>query len=231
MLIIFLLVSTMPIHVMNLFSIGKLRYTSNLRLQGMSVLTVDIFVSYYHHPITLLLDTLRAVVSIDYPSDSFRVILLDSSNSQEIKDHVQGLGIDNVYYTAQEVPSQTLSKTTKLTHGLQFVESLPGGTSQLMAVLDVGAIPSPLWLRELIPFILEDETVAMASTPKHPYDIPDGDVSTTPCLPCLLWSVSSEPQHVWERKAYLKVFDRNLEAAKLTPIPTLAIEAEYRKCL
>ncbi|KAI4262761.1 MAG: hypothetical protein L6R42_002066 [Xanthoria sp. 1 TBL-2021] len=141
----------------------------------MSVLTVDIFVSYYHHPITLLLDTLRAVVSIDYPSDSFRVILLDSSNSQEIKDHVQGLGIDNVYYTAQEVPSQTLSKTTKLTHGLQFVESLPGGTSQLMAVLDVGAIPSPLWLRELIPFILEDETVAMASTPKHPYDIPDGD--------------------------------------------------------
>lgn len=44
-----------------------------------------------------------------------------------------------------------------------------------MAVLDVDMIPSPRWLRALIPHLLLDPKVAMVNPPQRHYNIPDQD--------------------------------------------------------
>lgn len=123
------------------------------------------------------MDTVRAAIALDYPKDRYRVVVLDDSVSDKIKEEIDIISSQtpNLYYTTRGIRPKTHTKAGNLNHGLEYVSTLPGGASELVAVLDVDMIPSPHWLRALIPHLLSEAKIAMASSPQRFYNIPDGD--------------------------------------------------------
>lgn len=156
---------------------GKAKRQPLLRLNGDVTPSVDIFITYCGEEIEVLMDTVRATIAIDYPPDSYRVIVLDDSVSFEVETEVRKLRAKHgqIYYSTRGTKPKTHTKAGNLNHGLNYVSGLPGGASDLVAGLDVDMIPSPHWLRALVPHLLVDSKVAMANPPQRQYNIPDGD--------------------------------------------------------
>lgn len=123
------------------------------------------------------MDTVRAAYAVDYPKDRFRIIVLDDKVSNELRSAIKEsqTTMKNLYYSSRNAKVVTHTKAANLNHGLQFVSQLPGGSFELIAVLDVDMIPLPNWLRALVPHLLQDMKVGMANPPQHLYNIPDGD--------------------------------------------------------
>lgn len=136
-----------PTYAMELASRGKLKGPKTLRLQGNQVPTADVFVPCCGEDLDVILDTTRAATALDYPYAKFRVVVLDDSDSAEVQ--TTDIRIPNVYYTANNVKSNTHSKAGNLNHGLDFIRTLSGFPSEFIAVLDVDR------LRALLPHILQ----------------------------------------------------------------------------
>lgn len=155
----------------------KLKIRSMYRLVGDKVPTVDFLIPCCGESLDVVLDTVRATCSLDYPQDKYRVILLDDGNSTELKDQVAILQKfhSNLFYTSRKVDVATHSKAINLNHGLCFVETLKTGSSEYVAVLDVDMIPMSHFLRALLPHLLNEPSLAMVTSPQYFYNIPDGD--------------------------------------------------------
>ncbi|CAD6591308.1 MAG: hypothetical protein ASARMPREDX12_005071 [Alectoria sarmentosa] len=155
----------------------KLRMRPTLRLAGDEVPTVDVLITCCGESLDVILDTVRAACTLDYPSQRYRVILLDDGNSADLKHHIEILrkGQGNLFYTARGVDVTTHSKAANLNHGFSFAQRLKTGPSEYVAVLDVDMIPMPDFLRALLPHLLDDPSFAMATLPQNFYNMPDGD--------------------------------------------------------
>ncbi|KAI4174206.1 MAG: hypothetical protein LQ346_008267 [Caloplaca aetnensis] len=164
-------------HLLALSAMGKAKRQPLLRLLGDTCPSVDVFITYCGEELAVLIDTVRAAAMVDYPKDSFRVIVLDDSVSTDVENEIGKLKstFDNIHYSTRGSRPKTHTKAGNLNHGLKHVRTLPGGASDLVAVLDVDMIPSPHWLRALIPHIVVDPKTGMASPPQRHYNIPDGD--------------------------------------------------------
>ena len=155
----------------------KLRMRPLLRLAGDDVPTVDVLIPCCGESLEVILDTVRAACALDYPTERYRVILLDDGNSADLQDRIGIMRKDqgNLFNTARGVEVVTHSKAGNLNHGLAFGEGLKKGPSEYVAVLDVDMIPMPTFLRALLPHLLNDLSLAMATSPQCFYNIPDGD--------------------------------------------------------
>ena len=154
-----------------------MRIRSLYRLVGDNVPTVDVLIPCCGESLDVVLDTVRAACSLDYPREKYRVILLDDGHSTELKDKITIFHKThwNLFYTSREVDVVTHSKALNLNHGLRFVEMLKTGSSEYVAVLDVDMIPVPSFLRSLLPHLLNEPCFAMATSPQYFYNIPDRD--------------------------------------------------------
>lgn len=163
----------------------KLRMRPLLRLAGDNLPTVDVLIPCCGESLDVILDTVRAACALDYPPERYRVILLDDGNSADLQDRISMMRKDhrNLFYTARGVEVVTHSKAANLKHGLAFREGqgLKTGSSEYIAILDVDMIPMPSFLRALLPHLLNDPSLAMATSPQCFYNIPDGD----PLCQCL----------------------------------------------
>ena len=164
-------------HLLALSAAGKAKRQSLRRLVSGQVPSVDVLITYCGEGLDLVIDTVRAAYAVHYPKERYRIVVLDDSYSPNVMASIEELisQFENLYYTSRRAKVVTHSKAANLNHGLSFVSSLPGGPSELVAVLDVDMMPTPQWLRALVPHILEDARVAMANPPQHFYNIPDGD--------------------------------------------------------
>ncbi|KAL9019577.1 MAG: hypothetical protein Q9185_003118 [Variospora sp. 1 TL-2023] len=164
-------------HLLAFSAMGKAKQQPPLRLAGSSCPSVDIFITYCGEEVDVLTDTVRAAASIDYPRNRFRVVVLDDSVSADIKAEIEKIGavFKNIFYSTRGSKPQSHTKAGNLNHGLRYVSTLPGGSSDLLTVLDVDMIPSPHLLRALVPHLLGDPKIALANPPQRVYNIPDGD--------------------------------------------------------
>ncbi|KAI4093575.1 MAG: hypothetical protein LQ344_002802 [Seirophora lacunosa] len=164
-------------HLLGLSAMGKAKQQPPLRLTDDICPSVDILVTYCAEEVDVLMDTVRAAASVDYPKDRFRIIVLDDSVSADIKTEIQKIAtvFKNVFYSTRGSRPKTHTRAGNLNHGLKYVSTLPGGSSDLLTVLDVDMIPSPHWLRALVPHLLTDPKIAMANPPQRQYNIPDRD--------------------------------------------------------
>ena len=139
--------------------------------------SVDVFITYCGESLDVVLDTVRAALNLDYPQEKLRVVVLDDSKSIACANAIESLRntYPNLYHTARKVHVETHSKAGNLDHGLQYVKSLDGGASDMVAVLDVDMIPEPQWLRSVLPHILKDDKVAMAGPIQDYYNLPTND--------------------------------------------------------
>jgi cellulose synthase/poly-beta-1,6-N-acetylglucosamine synthase-like glycosyltransferase len=161
-----------PVFLQSFWSIFilKKRNRPKLRLVGNDVPTVDVFVTCCGEDDDLILDTVRAACDVDYPSDRFRVVVLDDGKAESLERAVIGLQdiYPNLHYRSREklpgVPHHF--KAGNLNYGLDEVHNMPGGASQFMAALDADMIPEQVWLRAIMPHLLIDDKMALACPPQ-----------------------------------------------------------------
>lgn len=140
--------------------------------------SVDVFVTHYREGHDIVLDTAKAACALKWPSNAFRVIVLDDSGSVELAEKVEQVGKEvspRVLYVSRGVQVKTYSKAENLNFGLRYVESLPDGKGEFVGVLDVDMIPEPDWLCEVLPYVSNDDKAGLACPPQRYYNLPAGD--------------------------------------------------------
>lgn len=124
----------------------KKRGRPRLRLTGNDCPTVDVFVTCCGEEDEVVLDTVRGALDQDYPTDRFRVIVLDDGRSASLEEAVNQMTVtaSNLYYMAREkIPGKPHHfKAGNLNYGLEQVTLLPAGAGQFMAALDADMVSS-----------------------------------------------------------------------------------------
>ncbi|KAJ4365374.1 hypothetical protein N0V95_000521 [Ascochyta clinopodiicola] len=147
---------------------GRLR--EKLRIVGDTTPTVDVFVTCCKEDVEVIIDTVRAAAAVDWPSNRFRIIVLDDGADAELKAAIDGISTlySNVYYTARVKVKGAPHhfKAGNLNHGLAFVNDLPGGASAYIAALDADMIPEPEWLRAIIAHLVIEPKLALSCPPQ-----------------------------------------------------------------
>lgn len=157
----------------------KKRRRPKLRLLGNDVPTVDVFITCCGEDFDVIMDTVRASCDLDYPSDRFRVLLLDDGKSDALKNAIEDMRetFPNVFYKRRPkfpgVPHHF--KAGNLNYGLDDVHNMPGGAGEYMAALDADMIPEQQWLRAVLPHLLVDDKMALACPPQLFYNVPRDD--------------------------------------------------------
>jgi len=148
----------------------KGRRREKLRIVGDTTPSVDVFVTCCKEDVRIITDTVRAAAAIDWPSKSFRVIVLDDGADASLKDAIDDVSLlyPNIYYTARHKLKGVSHhfKAGNLNHGLQFVSELPGGASTYIAALDADMIPEPEWLRAVVAHLVIEPQLALACPPQ-----------------------------------------------------------------
>lgn len=125
------------------------------------------------------MDTVRTTCALDYPPEFYRVVVLDDECSKLIQNSVERLSREqlgrNLCYAFKNVKNRLFAKAGNLNFGLDFVAGLPSGPSEFVAVLDIDMIPLPFWLRAVLPYLVSDSKVGLASPSQRFYNIPNGD--------------------------------------------------------
>ncbi|KAL4928872.1 nucleotide-diphospho-sugar transferase [Aspergillus undulatus] len=150
-----------------LIRVSKSWQQPRYRLVGSESPTVDVFVICCGESLDLILDTVYAAASQDYPFDRYRVFVLDDARNPDLKDAIRTYNVqrtrsarDVQYLSRTKVSGKPRSfKAGNLRFGLE--ESRKTGVcSEYIAALDVDAIPEPDWLRRMVPHLLLDGKLA-----------------------------------------------------------------------
>ena len=163
------------LHLQALSAWGKAKLQLPVRLRGDRLPTLDIFLPCCGEDLDVILDTVRAACALDYPPESYRVILLDDGHSNSVRECIEKLSLKqeyrNLYYASRDVNVVSFSKLENLSFGLNFTDGLPSGPSEFVAVLDIDMIPRPYWLRAMLPYLVADGRVGLATSPQRFYNI------------------------------------------------------------
>ncbi|KAI4161299.1 MAG: hypothetical protein LQ342_004966 [Letrouitia transgressa] len=140
-----------------------------LRLSDTNSLpAIDVFVTCAGEDTDTIITTTEAACALDYPSDRFRVIVLDDAGSKELSKRVDTFKQErsNIFYTARRKGADHHFKAGNLNHGYKYAEELEGGPAPFIAALDADMIPDPQLLRALMPHLLIDEEIALIQPPQ-----------------------------------------------------------------
>jgi cellulose synthase/poly-beta-1,6-N-acetylglucosamine synthase-like glycosyltransferase len=146
------------------------RKRPKLRIRGRFAPTIDVFITCFEERLNVVLDTIRAVCAVDYPSDRFRVVVLDDGANPVLRYAIEEMRSEhhNLYYHARlnvdDVPDG--GKSGNLNSGSGFVTTLEGGAGEFIAVLDAGMIPGENWLGALVPHFVGWPRMGLVSPPK-----------------------------------------------------------------
>lgn len=141
------------------------------RLVGDAAPTIDVFITTCGEDISVIIGTVLAAASQDYPRNKYRVFVLDDAGSAELEaaiaaynDHKPNKIAANVFYLSRiESPGgRHCFKSGNLRFG--FAESTKTGyISEYVAALDVDAIAERDWLRRTVPHLILNENIALAT--------------------------------------------------------------------
>ena len=147
--------------------------------------TIDVFVTTYDEPITIIRKTALAAREIRYPHQTW---LLDDGHRDEVKAIASQLGIG---YLRRE--NRQHAKAGNLNHALAHT------TGEFILQLDADHVPLPQMLDRLLGFF-EDETVAFVQSPQDFYNT---DAFT--------YDVNVRQRRIWEDQ---QLFFRVLQPGK-----------------
>lgn len=159
--------------VLALFSANDTVPRPSYRLTGIQAPSVDVLVTCCGEPIDVIVNTIAAAASQDYPLQQLRVFLLDDGHDQGLQQAVILLNArladhkkPQVVYLSRRVEAGAKSyfKAGNLRYGID--ESHRQGSSELLAGLDTDMIPRSDWLRKMVPHLLLDDRLALACPPQ-----------------------------------------------------------------
>lgn len=148
-------------------------------LQGQDVPAVDVAVVCCKEELSVIMDTVKAALCTDYPSDRLRIIVSDDGAQQCVEEGVRLLEKQypgmQLFYTARTKTSENSHKAGNLNHVLEYTAKLPGSHAQFIAGLDADMIPERRWLRAQLPHLLLDTRMAFTCPPPCFYNVPTDD--------------------------------------------------------
>lgn len=138
-----------------------------IRVIGNNVPAVDVFITCCGEDIEVIKDTVRATCALDYPTEKFRVFVLDDGASTTLECTIFSMQRNNanLYYTARKKPKVPDFKAGNLNHGILHSQT-GGNPAEFVAGLDADVIADPSWLRATIPHLLRDPNLGMIGPPQ-----------------------------------------------------------------
>ncbi|KAJ5682237.1 hypothetical protein N7462_005402 [Penicillium macrosclerotiorum] len=159
---------------------GKLKNGSprkRLRLEGNENLPhVDIFVTCCNEPTSIILATVRAACTLDYPTSCFRVLVLDDGGSASLKKAISELKTQwnhLQYHSRGRQSGMVFAKSGNLNYALTSLQE--DKKPEFCLVLDADSVPKIEFLRATLPHLLENPNVSLVSTRQYFFNLPDGD--------------------------------------------------------
>ncbi|RAK87175.1 glycosyl transferase [Aspergillus costaricaensis CBS 115574] len=148
-----------------------------LRLHGTDDLPrVDILVPCCGEPVDVILDTVRAACTMDYPTSSFRVRVLDDGASTELESAIASLRTEwphLFYHTRGRQSGKVFAKAGNMNYALfTLQEKAP---PEFCAIFDADSIPMPHFLRATLPHLLQTRDAVLLTTRQYFYNLPSGD--------------------------------------------------------
>nr|AMW91840.1 cellobiose synthetase [Rhizopus stolonifer] len=145
-------------------------------LHGTDLPQVDILVPCCGEPVDVILDTVRAACTMDYPVSSFRVRVLDDGASTELETAVAALRTEwphLFYHTRGRQSGKVFAKAGIMNYALfTLQEKAPPA---FCAIFDADSIPMPHFLRPTLPHLLQTPEAVLLTTRQYFYNLPSGD--------------------------------------------------------
>lgn len=144
------------------------------QLQGHVAPTVDIIITSCGEPWEIVINTITAATMQDYPSERFRIFVLDDGHDADLRHAVNllKLRLENaagpaiIYLSRTVKPGQdSYFKSGNLRFGIEESQRY-GERSEFLAGLDADMIPKSDWLKRMVPHLLIDDQVALAAGPQ-----------------------------------------------------------------
>lgn len=153
------------------------RPRGRLRLHGDDDLPrVDVLVPCCGEPVEVVMDTIRAACTMDYPVTQFRVLLLDDGASTVLQSAVTDARSQwphLSYHSRGKQSGRVFAKAGNLNYALFSVQN--DDPPQFCAVLDADCMPTADYLRATLPHLLRDPQAALLTTRQYYYNLPTGD--------------------------------------------------------
>ncbi|PYI23480.1 putative glycosyl transferase [Aspergillus violaceofuscus CBS 115571] len=148
-----------------------------LRLQGDENLpTVEVLLPCCGEPVEVILDTIRAACTLDYPVTKFRVRVLDDGGSAALRAAVtelQPTWPHLSYHSRGRQTGQVFAKSGNLNYALQTLQEKT--QPEFCAIFDADSIAAPEFLRATLPHLLATPEAVLVTTRQYFYNLPRGD--------------------------------------------------------
>ncbi|KAJ7561569.1 hypothetical protein O6H91_03G033700 [Diphasiastrum complanatum] len=144
--------------------------------------TVDILLPCCNEPTEVPLDSILAALAIDYPSDCFKVLVLDDGGDDTLLAECAALQADHskgqlLYLRRKKLKGVPHNfKCGNLNYGLQHSHA------EFVVMMDADMILHRSFLRRLLPHIVDSPQVAFVQIPQSFYNLPPGDPLDDACL-------------------------------------------------
>lgn len=135
--------------------------------------SIDVLITCYRESVNVIMNTVVAAASQDYPRQQLRVFLLNNDHDQGLRQVVTMLKTcladrkkPQVIYLSRrtEAGAKSFFKAGNLRYNID--KSHRQGSSKLLAGLDADMIPGSDWLRGMVPHLLLDDRLALACPPQ-----------------------------------------------------------------
>ena len=153
------------------FLFKKKTQTHRYRLLGNAAPSVDIAIPCCGEDPDIVMDTIAAAASQDYPTHRFRIFVLDDKKDafleQLVRDFQSKKERPLITYLARP-KSQGIRhyyKGGNLRYGYEVSNDLDQG-SEYFAALDADMITEPDWLRRVVPHLILHDSLALACPPQ-----------------------------------------------------------------
>ncbi len=120
--------------------------------------TVDVYVPTYNEPLYVVRPTVLAALNIDWPSDKFKVYILDDGRREEFRDFAAAAGCG---YIIREKHNHAKAGNIN--------QALTQTTGDFIAIFDCDHIPTRSFLQITMGWFLRDKRLGMLQTPHHFY--------------------------------------------------------------
>ncbi|WVT76840.1 glycosyltransferase (plasmid) [Sinorhizobium chiapasense] len=121
--------------------------------------TVDVFIPTYNEPLDVLERTIVGALALDYPTDKFKVYVLDDGRRDWLKAFCAERGA--VHVTRLD---NAHAKAGNMNSGLR------ASSGDFIAIFDADFVPYRHFLRRTLPFF-SDEAIGIVQTPQHFFNV------------------------------------------------------------
>jgi cellulose synthase (UDP-forming) len=120
--------------------------------------TVDVYIPTYNESMSIVRATVLACRALDYPTDKFRVYILDDGKREEFRRFAAEAGVGYITRTDNKhAKAGNLNHAMKVTHG------------EFVTIFDCDHIPVRAFLQLTVGWLVRDKNMAMVQTPHHFY--------------------------------------------------------------